>query len=34
MASWIKDNVTYNFDIIGDEACLYRIDFKQKPKKI
>ena len=35
MASWIKNNVTYNFDIIGDEACLYRIEFKQnKPKKI
>lgn len=34
MASWIKDNVTYNFDIIGDEACLYRIDFKKKPQKI
>ena len=33
MASWIKNNVTYNFDIIGDEACLYRIDFnKNKPK--
>ena len=34
MASWIKDNVTYNFDIIGDEACLFRIDFKKKPQKI
>ena len=36
MASWIKNNVTYNFDIIGDEACLNRIEFKQNkiPKKI
>lgn len=35
MAYWIKNNVTYNFDIIDDEACLYRIAFKQnKPKKI
>ena len=36
MASWIKNNVYYYFDIIGDEACLNEIAFKQdkRPKKI
>ena len=36
MASWIKNNVTYGFDIIGDEACLNKIRFQQDkiPKKI
>ena len=35
MAEWIKDNARYYFDIIDNEACLYKIGFsKDKPKKI
>lgn len=35
MAEWIKDNARYYFDIIDNEACLYKIEFsKDKPRKI
>lgn len=35
MESWIKGDATYYFDIINNEACLYKIGFKgKKPKTV